>query len=462
MRRVRASSDQTPVRRGVLGRDVAWIVGLTALALILRVAAVTIIGPRGGVFNDSTFYIASATSLASGHGYSINGFPTAQWPPGYSAVLSVVFRVFWPSHYLAQLTNAVIGALTVPVLFVLVRKLFTRRAAILAAAVLAVFPGLILWADVEVAETLYTFVVVVVFALLAFLPRRWWAAVVVGIAVGLATLVRGEGLLLLAAAVVVWWARRPREARWVPTLAAVAIIPVVFALVLLPWGLRNSKAMGQFVPLSTNSSTTLWSGHNAHANGDQNYAGPDLLGGLPRGGPQHELGEAKILRSEAIRYARTHPRRELELIPLKLLNLARGDAYVMDWVNAGAVGQHPVATEWINPLRVVSDAVFYPVLAATLLSIVLGGRRLWRHPVMRGVAVVFLLSLVLYGFVYYGNYRYRVPLTPLLLLVSSPLLAALADLRGRLAPRSGLGLSPAPTQTDLTTVADGGNEAEAS
>jgi hypothetical protein len=244
-------------------------------------------------------------------------------------------------------------------------------------------------------------------------------------------------MLFVPAALAVLWAGRPaggsRGRAVGGVLGAAALVVLVFALTLLPWGLRNSRAMGQFVPLSTNSSTTLWSGHNAGAQGGQNYAPPELLARIPvKTGPQRELGEGKLLRSEAIRYAKSHPSRELQLIPLKLLNLVRGDGYVLDWVNAGPAEGKPIAPELVVPVRVVADGTFYAVFAAALLAMAIGGRRLWRSPAMRAVAVVFGLSLVLFGFVYYGNYRYREPLTPLLLLVASPLLARVFELRGRL------------------------------
>ncbi|MFL5867631.1 MAG: hypothetical protein ACJ766_11105, partial [Thermoleophilaceae bacterium] len=89
------------------------------------------------------------------------------------------------------------------------------------------------------------------------------------------------------------------------------------------------------------------------------------------------------------------------------------------------------------PVRVVADSAYFGLLAATILSLLLLGRELWRQRVVRGVLVLFAGALVMYGFVYYGNYRYRAPLEPLMLLVSAPLLARLWRLRGAEHPDSG-------------------------
>jgi hypothetical protein len=78
--------------------------------------------------------------------------------------------------------------------------------------------------------------------------------------------------------------------------------------------------------------------------------------------------------------------------------------------------------------------------------VVLGPRRLWRmHPGMQGVLAYLALCLVNYGFVYYGQWRYRIPMEPFMILVATPLLVrvwdqrrALADSLARLGPEARL------------------------
>jgi hypothetical protein len=73
-------------------------------------------------------------------------------------------------------------------------------------------------------------------------------------------------------------------------------------------------------------------------------------------------------------------------------------------------------------------------------------RRLWRmHPGMRGVLAYLALCLVNYGVIYYGQWRYRIPMEPFMILVATPLLLrvwdarpALADALARLGPEAPL------------------------
>ncbi len=95
-----------------------------------------------------------------------------------------------------------------------------------------------------------------------------------GAGIGLLTLTRGEGLLLVAVVLAAWWPALPRRA----LLARAAVVLAMLALVIAPWTIRNAIVMDAFIPLSTNSSTTLWSGHNPQATGGQSYAGQDLIG----------------------------------------------------------------------------------------------------------------------------------------------------------------------------------------
>jgi 4-amino-4-deoxy-L-arabinose transferase-like glycosyltransferase len=420
--------DERPRYARLTAPEWRQLIGVTTLALVVRIVVVTAIGDRNGVFNDSSFYRQAATSLAHGQGYTPFHLPTAQWPPGWPFVLSLLYRVTGSSDYAGQLLNAVLGAATVAMLYVLVRRLFGARAGLVAAAAWSLLPGALLWTDILVAETFYTFALVAFFLLLHLLPRRTWAAAVLGVAVGLLTLSRGEGLLLLPVAVLGLWV----AGQWRRNLGRSAIVVLAFVAVLAPWTIRNFRVMDAFVPVSTNASLTLWVGHNPNANGSQNYIPPNALDNVPP--KDRELVGSRIYRHQAMQYMRTHPLRELELIPLKVVNLNRGDGWALDWVNDPAAKPRPIRPILDMPIRVLADAGYFALLAFTLLAVLLGRRALWRERTTRAILVLFAESLVLYGFVYYGNYRYRFPLEPLMLVLAAPLIVRLWEQRRTLFP----------------------------
>jgi hypothetical protein len=274
---------------------------------------------------------------------------------------------------------------------------------------------------VLLAESVYALGLVGFLLLLQLLPVRLWSAAVLGVTIGLAALTRGEGLLLIFVVLAAWWPELPKRA----LLARAALLVGVAVLTIAPWTIRNAVVMDAFIPISSNASITLYSGHNPRANGAQNYAPPSLGKGLPAFGPKREVEEAKLLRREAIEYMVNNPRRELTLIPQKLVKLMRGDSYVLQWVNAKRPddpGPRPVPTVLIRPIRISADVFWFALLAVTIAAVVVLRRELWRQRATRGTLALFVVALVAYGFVYYGNYRYRAPLEPLMLLVSAPLL----------------------------------------
>jgi 4-amino-4-deoxy-L-arabinose transferase-like glycosyltransferase len=313
-----------------------------------------------------------------------------------------------------ELLNALLGALTVVALYVVARRAFDRTVAVVAAVALAVMPGPIMYADVLIAETLFTFVFMVFFVVMAFArPTVRWA-IAIGAVIGLGALVRGEALTWGLVPVVMWWRMVPLRTVALRT----ATIGVVIIAVLTPWTIRNAQQVGSFVPLATNSSATLWVGHNPDATGAQMYPPPEFYDRFGTENPRRELDSARYMRSEAIRYMLTNPVHELQLIPLKILYLNRGDSSALQWVDVQPEGtaMSPLTSQRVG---LVADIAYYALLTTLILSVVVLGRALWRHPLMKGVLTSLLTALFLFGFLYYGNYRYRIPYTPLMILVAS-------------------------------------------
>ena len=411
-------------------RDARIVLGLTALALVARVVFVLSVERNSFGFADPAFYHYAASTLANGDGYlDLAGHPSARWPPMFPFVLAPFYAVFGNDPLVGELVNAVLGAACVPLLFLLARRVFGRREGLIGAAVLAVFPGQILYADLLLAETLYAFLLLAFFLLLATLPReRMWPGFAVGAAIGVLALTRSEGIFLAIPAIAVWW---PQLARAL-VLRRAAVMGAGIVLVVGAWTVRNAIELDAFVPIATNGGATLWSGHNPDATGGPTYPSPDLL---PKTDDPRStaaiLEQDRFLRNEALDFMVENPRRELELIPLKLIHLNRGDSAVVNpWLNNVAAGdEKPVTGNVYVVMTTVLDAAYYALLALFALAVVLFRKELWAQPVLRGILVLGIVALVLYGFVFFGNTRYRAPLEPLMILIASPLLAALPQLR---------------------------------
>lgn len=419
----------SPRLRTPEARDLV-LIGVVALAL--RTAWALVYGRVEAGPNDALFYQIAASNLAEGHGYSqLFGPPTAHWPPGFPFLVSLLYMVFGIHVKLGLGLNVVLGTATAPLLYLVARRMMGRPGGLVAGATFAILPAPIFFTGLFLSETTFIFMLVGFLALALFLPDRRWTAAALGVAAGLAALTKGEGALLPVIPLAMWWGLYARG-EW---LRRAAVLLVAMALTILPWTIRNAIEMDAFIPVATNASTTLWSGHNDNANGAQTYAPESLLAKVPKGDPvKAEVEEARVLRRDAVYWAVHNPLKELGLIPRKLLALGNQTSHVFPiWFNAE--GDRQLGASSLIVFGVLGDAFDYFLIFLTLASlVVLGGKRLWRsHPLMRGVLAYLAVSLVVFGFVYYGQFRYRLPLEPLMILVATPLLVWVWDQRRALA-----------------------------
>src|ERR671929_1570278 len=128
------------VRRTFASFDARCALGIGLAALALRLAFVLAYGRTqtlnlgvGGIgfpFSDTFFYSWVGSALSMGDGYTFLGHTTAHWPPGYPFLLAGVYWVFGADTANALLANAVLGALTVPLAYLIGLRALGRPAAI--------------------------------------------------------------------------------------------------------------------------------------------------------------------------------------------------------------------------------------------------------------------------------------------------------------------------------------------
>jgi 4-amino-4-deoxy-L-arabinose transferase-like glycosyltransferase len=398
------------------------------LALVLRAAWVLVYGrtePMDSGVNDATFYQFAAASLAQGDGYQGLEFePTAGWPPGFPFAVSLLYRVFGNHVGLGLALNVALGTATAVLLYMVVDRSFGRREARVAGVLFAILPGPLYMTGLFLSETAFIFVLVGFLALVVLVPERGWKPALLGVALGLAALTRGEGFLMVAIPLAAWWGTLPRAA-W---LRRAAVVVGIMALTVAPWTVRNAVQLDAFVPVSNNANWTLASGHGPNANGGEVQTPPDW------GTGDTESEGARDIRRKAIDWALAHPLKELGLIPRRLMALNQGSGGSIGWLNAGSRSQWQLGTSSILVFGPLADACGFFLLFATLASLIaLGPRRLWRtHPALRGILAYLALCLVNYGVVYYGQWRYRLPMEPFMILLATPLLVQVWDARGSL------------------------------
>ena len=409
--------------RGLSNRRFAiWLALIVVAAAALRVVFVVVFVPRTLVFNDSVLYHLEANYLADGRGF-VNAaklltfgqrVPTAEHPPLFPLVLSVVSRLGGRTVLAHRLTTCAIGATTVAIIGLAGRRVAGPRAGLLAAGLAAIYPNLWIIDSQVMSESLYA-LTIAVFILAAY---RYWDApstagvAVLGATVGVAALVRAEALALLAIVVLplTWWAGQGDEGRTRAWWARGAIAILAAGAVVSPWVVRNLVTFDHPILFTSNSDTVL-----AGAYCDSAYHGPDvgswsfvciLRQPQVRG---DESDEDVVLRTSAWHYFRANTGR------LPVVVAAREGR---TWSLFQPLRQGDGRTRRQALLSVVS---FTAGMALALAgAVVLRRRRRPLSPLLGQAVLVVLVTGVTYGVV-----RFRVPWEVALLILAGAGLDAL-------------------------------------
>ena len=246
--------------RGDRRRDAVLAFGV---ALLARLAVVAWAAGRFPAVQDGHYYDVLARRLAAGQGYTWlwpDGAVTyaAHYPVGYPAMLALAYAVVGASTGVAMTVNALVGAAAAYGAHRIVDGEGVSRWRPLAAGLaVALHPALVPYTAAVMTEGV-TAALLVVAAALASRARsaeRWWPWLVgLGVAMGLATLVRPQSLVLApvlgALAVPASGTARTRLAR------AAAVLGMALVCV-APWTARNCARMNLCALVSVNGGWNL-------------------------------------------------------------------------------------------------------------------------------------------------------------------------------------------------------------
>jgi 4-amino-4-deoxy-L-arabinose transferase-like glycosyltransferase len=362
---------------------------------------------------DPLFYSGLAGDLARGDGYTYLGLaPSAYYPPGYPMALAAVIWTFdrlglaYDLPTLVGGVNLVLGLACVVLVFDIGRRLFDRRAAWVAAALVCFWPNLVFHSAVALSETLCnTLLLAAVVVVLRW--DKWPALVGAGALLGAATLVRPVVLPVVGALFVVWTV----TSHWQRALRSTAVVTAVAIAMVVPWTIRNTATFHQPVLISTNFGDNLCIGHNPDATGEFDtpawcFAGYE--------GPQNEIRRNSDLARKGLGWAVHHPVSEVALVFKRAWFTVHHD-------HDGLLAAESYGADRFlpNPLRhglgLVADLWFVVTLAAAAV----GYRRLRpSEDPRRWLLVAAPAALALSPLVFFGDARFKVPMVPFLALAA--------------------------------------------
>jgi hypothetical protein len=370
-----------------------------------------------------------AHSLAVGAGFSspfrVNTGPTAWMPPIYPLLLAGIFRIFGPytlgSFIAATLLNISFAIIACVPIFFTGKRIGGLPVAATAAWLWAIFPNAILipvesmW-EASLAALLVATILWATLALAESSRARDWCAY--GLLWGV-TLMTNATLVALYPLLLAWLAYRAykQQRAWFGKLA---LSLGIAALCCAPWTIRNYKVFHAFVPLRSGLGLQLWLG-NDDSTQDIFRAERHPIYDSNERAKYIELGEVAYMHEkqlQALQYMQSHPAREAHLIWRRIISFWSGGTPtpLKDFLN--------VDSTWFRFVLLFNLAAALGALCGIIILV----RR--RIPAWFPAAVfplifpwAYYLSLVLP--------RYRLPIDPVVLLLTAVALESFFQTRNR-------------------------------
>jgi 4-amino-4-deoxy-L-arabinose transferase-like glycosyltransferase len=355
--------------------------------------------------SDQGIYHFAATELAAGHGYvDESGEPANFWPVGYSAILAPAYAVFGARPTTAFAVNLWLWMLAIAGTYRLGRECFGENAGRLAALIVAVHPTFVLHTTMFASETPFC----------AGLPWALWLllqamrdderagryAIASGLLIGLLVYVRPPALLFLACPLAFGLIARAPLAR---VAQRFAFVLVAAFLVLLPWGIRNQAAFGQFSIMSFNGGSNLWMGNNPESDGSY----------MPMPAELDHLSQRErdaVLKDRAIDFIVSHPGEYAMLTLRRVVVSLRSDTIAGEWNAIGLTKRF--GERGVLAAKLICTAAHWALLLGCLFGLLIfpGGPYERIDLELLVVAAMIAVPFVLIV----GGNRYMVPILPVL------------------------------------------------
>jgi 4-amino-4-deoxy-L-arabinose transferase-like glycosyltransferase len=388
-------------------------------ALVLRLAILMMTAQLGLQIVDERQYHVLATSLIEGRGLASSSGPTSLRPPLYPALVAGLWSVTASrSLQVVRAFQDLVGLATAALVYFIGRRLYDDRAGLIAAALTAFYPELVLNNSLFLTETVFTFLLAAFVATMVSLLQRPRPAIALagGTLLGLSALTRSVvwPFPIVLVPLVAWIAPTTMARR----LACAGLVLAGYAVVVAPWAVRNTRLQGMPVVIDTMGGMNLRMGNYEFTPHDRIWDAVSLQGaeswivGLPphppEGGEWTEGRKERWARGQAVAFMREHPGLTLWRAVIKF-----SDFWALDRDYAAGIQRglfHPPI--WAALVATAAMTLAFPlVIGLAILGACLKPPADWRSHVLLILLVLFVTAL---HSVVFGHPRYRLPLMPVL------------------------------------------------
>lgn len=390
------------------------------IAICLRVVVAIVLGDQIEILpgiHDQISYHTLALSLSEGKGFQFPQAwypftaaqtPTAHWSFVYPLYLATLYELFGIHPLIPRLLQATIAGITYPFfLYQLGRTLFNERVASYSALAITLYPYFLYHNAALMTETFFITIILFLFFILyqtktAPHKHHFW---IFGVSAGIGILLR-QTLLFFIPFTLLWLVVSTRGRDWQRWLVGT---PLIIAICILPFTIRNYLHYHSFLLLNSNSGYALYSSnhpqHGTTWSADYTAPIPPELNGL------NEAELDRALTKEAWGFITSQPWRILQL------SISRLPHHIRFWPTAES--------------NLLNEAVRFGSFGVGLPFMVWGiwlTRHRWRE-----LIPFYALGIVMNGLhlLSWPGPRYRFPVDALWLLFAGVAVAQIASYFGR-------------------------------
>lgn len=408
--------------------------GVIGAALLLKLVLVWASHGVGLQIEDEQDYARIATNITEGNGFAHGpGLPTSIRPPLYPGFVAAIWSLSGSRSLEAvRIAQVAVSIVSIVVVYLIACRMFDERAAVVASALFAFYPSLLVSGVLILTETLFIFLMVLaVYGLIRLMDdsaapttsrnpgaerhdRVGWA-ILSGVALGLAALTRSVLWPFVFVLVPFLWFATVGNARRRMVLCAAVVAG--YAITIAPWAVRNTRLQKTLTFVDTMSGINLLTGNYEYTPEDRMWDGVGIVG--PHGWYAPMLGafpgrvptegeKDKWARSAAIRYAVAHPMTTARRSLLKLADLW---GLEREWISGLQHGLY-APPRWFAVSSTVLVLVAYPAV----LFLAIGGFFLVedRDARARWLLVLLTAFICFAHAATFGHSRYHLPIVPIL------------------------------------------------
>lgn len=287
------------------------LIGILFIAVVVRI--ICFLYYRTNVGISTWEYEVVAMNLIQGKGF-LFGAHRAIIAPVYPALCAGIYFIFGHHISLIIFLQIVLNAATCALIFFLAKKFFGSKCAYLAAMLIALHPGLIIYSSTTLHSlSFYSFLICSSFFLLAtsLEDRDMRYKILLGLCTGFLVLERPTFLpfFILAWLWIFYYSVDKKNAKKAILISVISLI-----LIVSPWVARNTVIFKRFVFIQTNQWFAFWLGNNPQSSGTAlTPSGESVLGVSPEEFQQKaisldEMGRMEFFKTAALTFVREHPK----------------------------------------------------------------------------------------------------------------------------------------------------------